>query len=44
MKLRNNSKSKEKLKVPHTLTVTLELPMKKITIKAPNPCPGVTLK
>jgi len=43
MKLRNNSKVKEKVKLQPGLSVTLELPTKKITIKVPNPCPGATL-
>lgn len=44
MKLRNNSKNKENYKPHYNLRVSVELPMKKMTIKVPNPCPGSTFK
>ena len=44
MKLRNNSKNKENYKPQNHLTVILELSIKKITIKIPNPCPSSTLR
>ncbi len=44
MKLRNNSKNKENYKTQYHLSVIVELSIKKITIKIPNPCPASTLK
>lgn len=44
MKLRNKSKNKENSKPQYNISVVVELPMKKVTIKVPNPCPGSTLR